>query len=344
MEEELIALYNELYEKIKKYIKENFRTILLFTLLYVLLTYPLPYTIYTTGGIINIADKVSLEKEYQQQGSFNFSYVSEVKSTITTVLLSYIIPSWDLIKASTAISPNENISDTEFRDQMFLTDSIQNATIFIYYKLGKKVDINDKKYYVVYVDKIADTNLKVKDEILAINGNKMKDITDYMKIVNASNYGDELTLQVRTADHVIKNKYVKVLNYQNNKITGIYVIPKIDYETSPKITYHFFGNESGPSGGLMLALTIYNKLTPEDITKGKKIVGTGTIDIKGNIGQISGIEYKLKGAVSQKADLFFAPNGKNYEEAINLKKKYNYKIPIIGVSTFDDALNYLEMM
>ena len=164
MEEELIALYNELYEKIKKYIKENFRTILLFTLLYVLLTYPLPYTIYTTGGIINIADKVSLEKEYQQQGSFNFSYVSEVKSTITTVLLSYIIPSWDLIKASTTISPNENISDTEFRDQMFLTDSIQNATIFIYYKLGKKVDINDKKYYVVYVDKIADTNLKVKDE------------------------------------------------------------------------------------------------------------------------------------------------------------------------------------
>ena len=94
----------------------------------------------------------------------------------------------------------------------------------------------------------------------------------------------------------------------------------------------------------MLALTIYNKLTPEDITKGKKIVGTGTIDIKGNIGQISGIEYKLKGAVSQKADLFFAAHGKNYEEAINLKKKYNYKIPIIGVSTFDDALNYLEMM
>ena len=92
---------------------------MLFTLLYVLLTYPLPYTIYTTGGIINIADKVSLEKEYQQQGSFNFSYVSEVKSTITTVLLSYIIPSWDLIKASTTISPNENISDTEFRDQMF---------------------------------------------------------------------------------------------------------------------------------------------------------------------------------------------------------------------------------
>ena len=51
----------------------------------------------------------------------------------------------------------------------------------------------------------------------------------------------------------------------------------------------------------MLALTIYNKLTPEDITKGKIITGTGTIERNGSIGEVSGIEHKLKGAIFNKA-------------------------------------------
>jgi PDZ domain-containing protein len=94
----------------------------------------------------------------------------------------------------------------------------------------------------------------------------------------------------------------------------------------------------------MLALTIYNKLTSNDITKGKKIVGTGTISIDGSVGEISGIEYKLKGAVHEKADLFIAPNGDNYKEAMRIKKQKHYDIKIIGVSTFDDAINYLKIM
>ena len=34
-----------------------------------------------------------------------------------------------------------------------------------------------------------------------------------------------------------------------------------------------------------MSLTIYNELTEEDITKGRKIVGTGTIDIHGKVGE-----------------------------------------------------------
>ena len=74
---------------------------------------------------------------------------------------------------------------------------------------------------------------------------------------------------------------------------------------------------------------------------GKTIVGTGTIDINGNVGPIGGVKYKLKGAVKNKAEIFIVPNGENYEEAIKLKKENNYKIDIIGVNTIDDALNYL---
>ncbi len=92
----------------------------------------------------------------------------------------------------------------------------------------------------------------------------------------------------------------------------------------------------------MLALSIYDKLTDYDLTKGLKIVGTGTIDFDGNVGEIDGVEYKLKGAVKAKADIFIAPSGKNYEDALKLKKEKNYKIKIIEAKTFNQVLEELK--
>ena len=83
---------------------------------------------------------------------------------------------------------------------------------------------------------------------------------------------------------------------------------------------------------------------PEDLTRGYKIVGTGTIDLDGNVGEISGIEYKLKAAVKEEADIFLAPAGINYEKAIVLANQNNYDINIIGVATFEDTLNYLTAL
>jgi PDZ domain-containing protein len=89
-------------------------------------------------------------------------------------------------------------------------------------------------------------------------------------------------------------------------------------------------------------ILIENKLIKEDLTKGLTIVGTGTIDEAGNVGEISGIEYKLEGAVKAHADIFLAPLGDNYKDALKEIKKNKYKIKLVGVATFADALNYLK--
>ena len=91
----------------------------------------------------------------------------------------------------------------------------------------------------------------------------------------------------------------------------------------------------------MLSLAIYNSLVEEDITGGKKIVGTGTIDADGNVGAIGGVKYKIAAAVKAKADLFLVPSD-NYEEAKEVVEKHNYKIKLISVSTFDEAIDKLS--
>ena len=119
-----------------------------------------------------------------------------------------------------------------------------------------------------------------------------------------------------------------------------YEVGKIN--TYKKIEINFDKNESGPSAGLITALAIYNSLVKEDITKGMKIVGTGTIEIDGSVGSIGGIEYKLEAAIKNNADIFLVPNGENYDKLMNFIKENNYNIKVYGVSSFEDALDLLK--
>ena len=116
------------------------------------------------------------------------------------------------------------------------------------------------------------------------------------------------------------NRYAKVIEYEGEKKLGVILTTINEYKTNPSVKINIDANESGSSGGLIMALAIYNKLVKEDITKGLTIVGTGTIDEYGNIGTIGGIKYKLKNAESKNADLFLVPKGENYDEAINYLK------------------------
>jgi len=63
----------------------------------------------------------------------------------------------------------------------------------------------------------------------------------------------------------------------------------------------------GPSAGLMFALGIVAKLTPGDLSGGRILAGTGTIDPAGAIGPVGGIHQKLLGAQRAGAVAFRVP-------------------------------------
>jgi PDZ domain-containing protein len=93
----------------------------------------------------------------------------------------------------------------------------------------------------------------------------------------------------------------------------------------------------GPSGGLVFALGIIEKLTAEDLLKGRKIAGTGTIDSEGNVGPIGGITEKMIGASQAGATIFLAP-AKNCEDIKQVPKN----LLVIPVSTLDQAVTVLR--
>jgi PDZ domain-containing protein len=96
----------------------------------------------------------------------------------------------------------------------------------------------------------------------------------------------------------------------------------------------------GPSAGLMFALGIVDKLTPEDLTGGKIIAGTGTINEEGKVGPIGGIPQKLVGAKLAGAKAFLVP-ADNCAEALRNPQP---DLPLLKVDTLDDALTALETL
>lgn len=287
-------------------------------------------------------DKIEIEG-YESKGSFNITYVREYRATIPTLLISLFNKNWDVIKEQDVLLENESVENYSTRDKLFMDESISNAIYVAYTKANKMINILNSNSVVLYVDEQADTNLKVGDIILEIEDNRIKNKGDITDIIRNYNIGDKLNIKVKNNDKEYQ-RYAKVIELEEEKKLGILLVTLNQYETAPNIKINIDENESGSSGGLIAALTIYNNLIEEDITKGFTIVGTGTIDIKGNVGSIGGVSYKLKSAESSNADLFLVPKGENYKEAIKIKKEKNYKIKIVAVETFDEVIKYLEKM
>ncbi len=327
-------------KKIFCFIKEEYKFIIVLCLILFVGLFHLPYNIYVGGGTISLAKRLEVENEYQESGSFNLAYVTSIRATIPTYLLSYVF-NWERESINDAkLDENDNPTDMWEREKLYLQEANDSAIISAYNLAKEDININKELLKILYVDKDSQTNLKIGDTILSIAGVKLKEFDEIKDILKNYQVGDKIDVHYLRNDKE-EDGYFVIREIEGEKKAGLYLIKLFDYNTKRYVKLNFKGSEGGPSGGFMTSLAIYNRLTKNDLTKGRKIVGTGTIDSKGNVGEIGGVKYKLSGAVSGKADVFFVPE-ENYEEALKVKEEKGYDINIVMVKTLLDAVNYLE--
>lgn len=336
-------MIKKFFNDIVEFIKEEYKFIIFLLLSVILFLFPVNYYIIVGGDISNIDDRVIISDSYNSKGSFNISYVSELKGRLGPYLLSYIIPGWESESANDyKYVDEETIQDIEFRNRLDLVSTNGNAIKWAYKLANKEYRVIDTKVYVISVSDEYESNLKIGDRIVKFDDNEMKDVD------SARKYLGEISKNKIKVTVIRKNKEIdidtNVYTKDGKKIIGVYLQEVSEYETDPKVEVKFKSKESGPSAGLITTLSIYDKLTKGDLTKGLKIAGTGTIEVDGAIGEIGGVKYKLAGAVKNKADVFLVPNGDNYEECVKLKENNKYKIKIIGVSTIEEAIEKLEKL
>ncbi|MEO8476765.1 MAG: S16 family serine protease [Actinomycetota bacterium] len=182
----------------------------------------------------------------------------------------------------------------------------------------------------------ADGELFAGDLILAIGGEPVDSLQEASHLIGEAPTGEPLDFRVRAAGETHDVEVAKRrCAGSGDPLVGIAPIANFPFPVEISS-----GNVGGPSAGLMFSLGLYDLLTPGELTSGRTIAGTGTIDRDGAVGPIGGISDKVVAAERVGASVFLVPK----ENMAELKGVDTGAMRLIEVATFDDALAALRRL
>ncbi|MCF1584477.1 PDZ domain-containing protein [Tetragenococcus koreensis] len=319
---------------------------------------PLPYYIEKPGSTIDLKELITVnDKKDQEDGSFSLTSVGVQQASVVTALKAQISPFEDLVSEEELLG---GASDEEY-DQMqnYYMESSQNTAIQQALKLADRpYDFEYKGVYVMNVMKNSSFKgeVAVGDTVTKVDGKSFENNQDFMDYVQQKSVGDTVKVTYEHDDDTkeASGKLIKLPSNQKAGI-GITLVDHTDITTEDEVDFDV-DNIGGPSAGLMFTLEIYEQLTEQNLRQNKNIAGTGTIDNKGKIGRIGGIDKKVASADEAGAQIFFAPNDtltkkekkenpdvkSNYQEAQTAADELDTDMKIVPVKTLQDAIDYLE--
>ncbi|HEU0205217.1 MAG TPA: PDZ domain-containing protein [Pseudolysinimonas sp.] len=189
---------------------------------------------------------------------------------------------------------------------------------------------------VVVAQVITDTpaagKLKAGDELVTANGEQVTGLTMLQHTIQDNGVTKPVELAIRRNGTLRTVEITPTINSDSKKPTvGIYTGSTFTFPFDVKIQLQDVG---GPSAGMMMALGIYDKLTPGDLVGHAHIAGTGTIDPSGAVGAIGGIRQKMYGARDAGATWFLAPESNCNEVTGHIPSG----LTVFAVKTLDDSL------
>lgn len=321
------------------------------------LLWPLNKYIESPGSADSLKSYVKI-KGYpdKRSGSFMITSVYLQRARPVTYLWAKVAPYYTIEDQEDVTGGQNNATFNKVQD-FYMQSSINEAIANAYKVANQSVTKRYLGIYVLAVDKSSKfkNDIKVGDTIVKVNGKHFDSAQGFQKYIGKQKVGSQLTV---TFLHNGKQKTVtKPLVKITNSRAGIGIILTDNVKVKTDIPIKVDpGQIGGPSGGLMFALQIYQQLTNKDLRHGQKIAGTGTIAPDGSIGEIGGIDKKVVAAHKAGAKIFFAPYVKpnkellkyeeqhmtNYQLAKKTAKKVDPTMKVIPVSTFDQAIQYLE--
>lgn len=305
------------------------------------------YYMLTPGDASEVKNVIEIDSIHDTGKVYTLSVYEFRRLSILQYLLAKLEPEIAINEDYESYLSNEELA---IQGNIMKENSITNA-IIVAYKAASKKNSNvmiDEYFQGVIIHttyEYTDKKIKQGDIITKINNQAFTDVDGYVNLVDQVIRDKANKTIILT---IIRNKQemeleVKINETNAGRKIGIAVYPHhVIRSATPKYTVHK-SSSSGPSGGLMQTLAIYNALTAGDLTRGKNIMGTGTIEVDGSVGSIGGVKQKIITANNYKADYVFIPS-ENYQDALDqykLLKNPSYPTPI-KVDKFDDVLKFFE--
>lgn len=176
-----------------------------------------------------------------------------------------------------------------------------------------------------------------RDAIVSIDGQVITNPGEVVEIVQGQPIGTSFAIEVERRGQLVSFDIVSAENPDDpgspylGVTVGLVFTPEFDIDFTLQ-------DVGGPSAGLMFTLGIIDKLTPEDLTGGGHVAGTGTIKPDGTVGPIGGIRQKLAGARNGGAELFLMPERHCAEAEGHVPDG----LTVVPVATLTDAVEAVQ--
>lgn len=309
---------------------------------------PVPFIILSPGPTFNtIGDvdgiplvQISDTTTYPVTGSLDMTTIreeGEPRSPLTVfgAMAAWIDPDRAVLPRELLYGDDETTEEVQQRNAVLFSTSQSNAVAAAMNALGKPL-IEDVVVTAVIEGTPAFGVLDAGERIDAIDGTLVRNPEDVVEAVRSKPIGSTLAFTVDRDGEELDVDVVSAEKPDEVGVPYVGITVGVNYRAEFPIVFAL-EDIGGPSAGMMFALAIVDKLTPEDLTDGGHVAGTGTIDPAGAVGAIGGIRQKLAGARDAGATLFLMPEVHCEEAAGHVPDG----LTVVPVSTLQGALDAL---
>ena len=308
-------------------------------LVFALNFYRLPVVALSPGPMEDVLARLKVEgsRVYDSEGKLYLTSVGiDDNVRFYEALLDMANRDVQLLPRAELYPDTEDSSEIDKENVTLMDRSKETATVVALREVGYRIQPSGVEVTQVVSGAPADGKLLAGDKIRQADGHAVASIEQVRKAINRHRVGERVAFRVDRG-RTQKDVSVQVQEADNQPRVGI-LLRDLFPELPVKVSIQTQNNIGGPSAGLMFTLSIIDKLTPGDLTGGRRIAGTGEIGLDGAVLPVGGVAEKLIAVHRLGVTTFFIPA----DNCTGVRGQVPDGVRLVKVSTIEDALRFLR--
>lgn len=299
---------------------------------------PLPLFVIAPGSAVSVGERVTLGRAPDElSGELLLTTVRIFRPNVLGVVQAWVTRTHDLLPQGEVVPEGVDAGEYEEAQRALFRESSEVAAAVGLRRAGEDVGISGKGARVSQLSpgSPAAEVLRVGDVITAVDGQPVEVASDLVSALASRGSGERVLLDVRREGASVEVP-VALGTVEGLDRPGLGVgVGTVDLDVSLPFPVEVDqGRIGGPSAGLMIALTVFDLADPGDLTAGRRIAGTGTIDLDGEVGPVGGVDAKVVAAREAGATVFLVPE---YEASL-AREVAGDDLDVLPVANLDDAI------
>jgi Lon-like protease len=311
---------------------------------------PLPVFVERPGALLSLGDQISVGAgtATELDGDYLLPVANLRRATMIGLVQGWLDPNAGFIRQERLIPPGIDDDAYFARQRDVFREAADIAAAVGLAAAGFPADPDDVVGDGAVVMRVmeglpADGLLEPGDEIITADGAPVRTAEDLSTAVAGSaarpleltlhREGRELTATVTPEIRAVGGEQRPIIGVEIQTLR-----PRVQLPVPVEVDA---GRIGGPSAGLLIALTVYDKADAAvDLSAGRRIAGTGGLDADGTVQSVGAVQFKVLAADPAGADIFLVP-AQQLDIALDALPPGS-QMEVIGVSTFEEALEALR--